>query len=81
MSQETGTPELRDATAGPLPEAGPALALCIEKTRRNVPALADHPKACDWAVAGLSVQRAVSRRDAKRNCLTPLIAGTGRSIL
>jgi len=36
MSQATGTPELRDATAGPLPETGPALALGIEKTRDNI---------------------------------------------
>ena len=73
MSQATGTPELRDATSSPLPEASPALALGIEKTRDNIYG--------GRAAVGLSVQRAVSRRDDKRKCLTPLIAGAERSIL
>ncbi len=62
-------PELLSKAAG-----GRALRIGFEETSRNVPRLADYPKAFDWAVAGLSVQGTASPRDAKRNCLTPLIA-------
>jgi unsaturated chondroitin disaccharide hydrolase len=52
ISQQTGTTELRYPAAGPLPEAGSALGLCIAKTRGNSRRLADEPKSCAWAGDG-----------------------------
>ena len=52
ISQQTGTTELRYPAAGPLPEAGSALGLCIAKTRGNIRRLADEPKSCAWAGDG-----------------------------
>jgi unsaturated chondroitin disaccharide hydrolase len=52
ISQPKDSSELREPTACRLPEVEPALALCIEKTRRNIRRLADEPKSGAWAVDG-----------------------------